>query len=175
MWCPHIQGVEWILVRVHRHFTCNSKNPRILATLIIFQQDIKCKSCRVKKMVSKFTNISWSVRQEKLNIKNLLTKRVWLSPQLHFTAIVQFLRWRHDFLPRFLIIETTETKTKKRHVYLLMVTLRLLYAPVNLTIFFQWFLSFITLITNITLRSNCQHIWNIIGSYLWSIQICFWS
>jgi hypothetical protein len=43
-------------------------------------------------MVSKFTNISWSVRQEKLNIKNLLTERVWLSPQLHFTAIVQFLR-----------------------------------------------------------------------------------
>jgi hypothetical protein len=45
---------------------------------------------------------------------------------------------RHDFLPRFLFIETTETekkKQKKRHVYLLMVTLRLFYAPVNLTIF----------------------------------------
>jgi hypothetical protein len=43
---------------------------------------------------------------------------------------------RHDFLPRFLFIETTKTeKNKKRHVYLLMVTLRLFYAPVNLTIF----------------------------------------
>jgi hypothetical protein len=52
----HIQGVEWILV--HWHFTCNSKTPRILAPLIIFQQNIKYKSFRVKKIVSKSGNCS---------------------------------------------------------------------------------------------------------------------
>jgi hypothetical protein len=65
-------GVEWILG--HRHFTCNSKNPRILAPLIIFQQNLKYKSCRVKKIVPKFFSNyiltpSGSVREEKLNIK----------------------------------------------------------------------------------------------------------
>jgi hypothetical protein len=44
-----IPGVEWILV--HRHFTCKSKNPRILAPLIILEQIFKYKSCRVLKMV----------------------------------------------------------------------------------------------------------------------------
>jgi hypothetical protein len=42
-----IQSVEWILV--HRFFTCNNKNPLILAALIIFQQNLKHESCRVKK------------------------------------------------------------------------------------------------------------------------------
>jgi hypothetical protein len=46
----HIQGVEWTLV--HRHFTCKSKNPRILAPLIILEQSREYKSCRVLKMVS---------------------------------------------------------------------------------------------------------------------------
>jgi hypothetical protein len=32
-----IPGVEWILVQ-HRHFTYKSKNPRILAPLIILEQ-----------------------------------------------------------------------------------------------------------------------------------------
>jgi hypothetical protein len=42
-----------------------------------------------------------------------------------------------SFLAFSFFIETTETEKnqKKRHVYLLMVTLRLFYAPVNLTIF----------------------------------------
>jgi hypothetical protein len=44
----NIQDVEWILV--HRNFTCNSENSLILAPLIIFQQNLKSKSCRVKKM-----------------------------------------------------------------------------------------------------------------------------
>jgi hypothetical protein len=54
-----------------------------------------------------------------------------------YSPIFILLRWRHDFLPRFFFIETTETekKQKKSHVYLLMVTLRLFYAPVNLTSF----------------------------------------
>jgi hypothetical protein len=46
----HIQGVEWILV--HWHFTCKSKNPGILAPLIILEQRLNYKSCRVLKMVS---------------------------------------------------------------------------------------------------------------------------
>jgi hypothetical protein len=52
-----IPGVEWILV--HGHFTCKSKNPRILAPLIILEQTLKYKSCRVLKMVpnSCFYNI----------------------------------------------------------------------------------------------------------------------
>jgi hypothetical protein len=63
-----IQGVEWILA--HMHFTCNSENPLILAPLIIFQQNLKHKSCRVKKKVPKsfsnyFLTPSGSVRQEK--------------------------------------------------------------------------------------------------------------
>jgi hypothetical protein len=33
------------------HFTCNSENPLILAPLIIFQQNLKHKSCKVKKIV----------------------------------------------------------------------------------------------------------------------------
>jgi hypothetical protein len=41
--------VEWILV--HRHFTCKSKNPRILARLIILEQSLKYKSYRVLKMI----------------------------------------------------------------------------------------------------------------------------
>jgi hypothetical protein len=45
----YILGVEWILV--HRHFTCKSKNSRILAPLIILEQSLKYKSCRVLKMV----------------------------------------------------------------------------------------------------------------------------
>jgi hypothetical protein len=66
-------GVEWILG--HRHFTCNSKNPRILAPLIIFQQNLKYKSCRVKKLyLNSFLTPSGSVREEKLNIKNLSIK-----------------------------------------------------------------------------------------------------
>jgi hypothetical protein len=72
-----IQGVEWILV--HRHFTCNSENSLILAPLIISQQNLKHKSCRVKKIVPKsfsnyFLTPSGSFRQEKLNIKNLPIK-----------------------------------------------------------------------------------------------------
>jgi hypothetical protein len=72
-----IQGVEWILV--HRHFTCNSENPLILAPLIVFQQNLKHKSCRVKKNVlisfsNYFLTPSGSVRPEKLNIKNLPIK-----------------------------------------------------------------------------------------------------
>jgi hypothetical protein len=72
-----MQGVEWMLV--HRHFTCNSENLLILAPLIIFQQNLKHKSCRVKKNVSKsfsnyFLTPSGSVGQEKLNIKNLSIK-----------------------------------------------------------------------------------------------------
>jgi hypothetical protein len=47
----YIPGVEWILV--HRHFTCKTKNPRILASLIILEQSLKYKSCRVLKIVSK--------------------------------------------------------------------------------------------------------------------------
>jgi hypothetical protein len=47
MYHKYIQGVEWILV--HRHFTCNSENPLILAPLSIVQQNLKHKSCRVKK------------------------------------------------------------------------------------------------------------------------------
>jgi hypothetical protein len=73
-----------------------------------------------------------------------------------YSPIFTLLRRRHDFLPRFLFIETRETE-KKRHVYLLMVTLRLFYAPVNLTIF-NFFHLLGTLITNITFRSNCQQI-----------------
>jgi hypothetical protein len=89
-----------------------------------------------------------------------------------YSRIFTLLRWRHDFLPRFLFIETTETEKnkKKRHVYLLMITLRLFYASVNLTIF-NFFHLLHWLITNITFRSNCQQIWHIY-SYLWSIQIC---
>jgi hypothetical protein len=73
----NIQGVEWILV--HRHFTYNSENPLILAPLIIFQQNLKHKSLRVKKNVPKsFSNYlltpSGSFSQEKLNIKNLSMK-----------------------------------------------------------------------------------------------------
>jgi hypothetical protein len=73
----NIQGIEWILV--HRHFTCNSDNPLIFAPLIIFQQNLKHKSCRVKKIVPKFFSNYFltpagSVRQEKLNIKNLPIK-----------------------------------------------------------------------------------------------------
>jgi hypothetical protein len=45
----YIPGVEWILVRVH--FTFKSKNPPILAPLIILEQTLKYKSCRVLKMV----------------------------------------------------------------------------------------------------------------------------
>jgi hypothetical protein len=44
-----IPRVEWILV--HRYFTCKSKNSRILAPLIILEQSLKYKSCRVLKMV----------------------------------------------------------------------------------------------------------------------------
>jgi hypothetical protein len=44
-----IPGVEWILL--HRHFTCKSENPRILAPLIILEQTLKYKSCRALKMV----------------------------------------------------------------------------------------------------------------------------
>jgi hypothetical protein len=51
-----------------------------------------------------------------------------------YSSIFTLLRWRHDFLTRFLSIKTTETE-KKRYVYLLLVTLWLFYAPVNLTIF----------------------------------------
>jgi hypothetical protein len=36
---------------LHRHFTCKSKNPRILAPLITLEQTLKYKSCRVLKMV----------------------------------------------------------------------------------------------------------------------------
>jgi hypothetical protein len=70
----------WFL---HRHFTCSSNNPRILAPLIIiiiFQQNLKYKSCRVKKNVPKFLSNyyfltpSGSVRQAKLNIKILSIK-----------------------------------------------------------------------------------------------------
>jgi hypothetical protein len=43
----YIQDVEWIFV--HKHFTCNSENPLILVSLIIFSQNLKHKSCRVKK------------------------------------------------------------------------------------------------------------------------------
>jgi hypothetical protein len=65
----YIPGVEWILV--HRHFTCKSTNPRILAPLIILQQTRKYKSCKVKKIVPKsffnyFLTLSGSVTQEKL-------------------------------------------------------------------------------------------------------------
>jgi hypothetical protein len=72
-----IPGVEWILV--HRHFACNSENPLIFAPLIIFQKNLKDKSFRVKKNVPKsfssyFLTLSGSVRQEKLNIKNLPIK-----------------------------------------------------------------------------------------------------
>jgi hypothetical protein len=45
----YLPGVEWILV--HRHFTCKSKNPRILAPLIILEQTLKYKSCRVLRVV----------------------------------------------------------------------------------------------------------------------------
>jgi hypothetical protein len=45
----HIPGVEWILV--HKHFMCKNKNSRILAPLIILEQTLKYKSCRVLKMV----------------------------------------------------------------------------------------------------------------------------
>jgi hypothetical protein len=44
-----IAGVQWILV--HRHFTSKSKNPRILTPLIILEQTLKYKTCRVLKMV----------------------------------------------------------------------------------------------------------------------------
>jgi hypothetical protein len=47
-----IPGVEWILV--HRHFTCKSGDPRTLTPLIILEQSLKYKSCRVLKMVSSF-------------------------------------------------------------------------------------------------------------------------
>jgi hypothetical protein len=40
-----------------------------------------------------------------------------------------------SFLAFSLLKRQKQKKTKKRHVYLLMVTLRLFYAPVNLTIF----------------------------------------
>jgi hypothetical protein len=58
---------------------CKSENPLILAPLIIFQQKLKHKSCRVKKNVPKsfstyFLTPSGSVKQEKLNIKNLPIK-----------------------------------------------------------------------------------------------------
>jgi hypothetical protein len=53
----YIQGVEWILV--HRHFTWNSGGPRILVRLVIFEQDLKYKSCRVKKIVPKYSNTFW--------------------------------------------------------------------------------------------------------------------
>jgi hypothetical protein len=82
------------------------------------------------------------------------------APSWRYSPIFTLLRWRHDFLPRFLSIETTETgkKTKKkRHVYLLFVTLWLFYALVNLTIFN--FLHLLLLIKNIIFRSNCQQIW----------------
>jgi hypothetical protein len=64
---------------IHRHFTCNSENPLILVPLIIFQQNLKYKSCTVKKIGPKsfynyFLTPSGSVRQEKLNIKNLPIK-----------------------------------------------------------------------------------------------------
>jgi hypothetical protein len=45
----YLPDVECILV--HRHFTCKSKNPRILAPVIILEQSLKYKSCRVLKMV----------------------------------------------------------------------------------------------------------------------------
>jgi hypothetical protein len=76
--CTYLPGVEWILV--HRRFPCNSKNPRMLAPLIIiFQQNLKYKSCRVNKIVPKFFSNyfltpSGSVKEEKLNIKNLWIK-----------------------------------------------------------------------------------------------------
>jgi hypothetical protein len=77
--CYHISGrtVEWILV--HRHLTCNSENPLILAPLIIFQKNLTHKSCRAKKIVPKsfsnyFLTPSGSARQVKLNIKNLPLK-----------------------------------------------------------------------------------------------------
>jgi hypothetical protein len=72
----------------------------------------------------------WQCRTKKNICYNFKTLKSKYSP------VFTLVRWRHDFLPRFLFIETTETeKNKKRHVYLLMVTLRLFYAPVNLTIF----------------------------------------
>jgi hypothetical protein len=60
-----------------------------------------------------------------------------------------------SFLGSFLLKgQKQKKKTKrKRQVYLLLVTLWLFYAPVNLTI-----LSLITLIKNITFRRNCQQI-----------------
>jgi hypothetical protein len=55
------------------------------------------------------------------------------------STIVQFLPFWGDvtisFLAFSLLKRQKQKKTKKRHVYLLMVTLRLFYAPVNLTIF----------------------------------------
>jgi hypothetical protein len=62
---------------------------------------------------------------------------------------------RHNFFSRFLSIEMTETNKKMRCLYLLLITLWLFYAPVNLTIFN---FSLITLITNVNFRSNYQQI-----------------
>jgi hypothetical protein len=78
---------------VHRHFTCNSENPLILVPLIIFQQNFKYKSCRVKKNVPKsFSNYSGFVKQEKLNIKNLPIPMTPDNNKVHFlTNVTSFL------------------------------------------------------------------------------------
>jgi hypothetical protein len=89
--------------------------------------------------------------------KRMTFRYVKIYKLYSYSSIFPLLGWRHDFLPRFLYTETTETK-KKPCVYLLLVTLWLFYAPVNLTIFNC---SLITLITNVTFRINCQQIWNL--------------
>jgi hypothetical protein len=69
--------------------------------------------------------------------------------------IFTLLRWRHDFLPRFLFIETTETEKKKKKARLFIVGyFEVILCPCQFDNFL--FLSLITLITNITFRCNCQ-------------------
>jgi hypothetical protein len=74
---------------------------------------------------------------------------------LRYSPVFTLLRRRHDFLPDFFSIEMTETEKNKKSG-----TFVGYFVVILCTCHFDnfEFFSLITLITNITLRSNCQQI-----------------
>jgi hypothetical protein len=105
--------------------------------------------------------ITHSYNVGKVIIQVFLHRVKWFRK---YSPVFTLLRWRHDFLPRFLFIETTETEKNKKNTRLFIDGhFEVILCSCQFDNFS--FLSLITLITNITFRSNCQQIWNIIVIY----------
>jgi hypothetical protein len=107
-----IPGVEWILV--HRHFTYKSKNPRILAPLIVIPMTpdnnkvhflTSVTNLLIPQRMNSFNKeeqvnfVKWyysgllsfrhlsGATSSKSDMLNIIQCHLWLSPRLHFPAI----------------------------------------------------------------------------------------